>query len=400
MQNENPLLHLRRDDLPGRFNEARMLLDQQARLEAINSGKIVPPYEVIIHPSGVCNLGCEWCIGARILDGSKTAKSTDRLKSRLTNPKVMEKVITDMLAYEREGFRIQNFSFSGITGEPMVAKKAFMGAVDLLKADKERNVRVGVFSNSALIDDDLIQTLLKMDYINVSLDAATPETFAKLKYAGLEAGKGMYDRIIANITKLAKARDESGSKLAINASMILHPDNFHELYDAAVLLKAIGVDALRMKQDISGGRLLSPAQLQQASELVEKTEAIQGDDFKFIQIHHLDKPPVTKRQFQNCRVTDLWGAVGSDGSVFPCNYNALVGVEPYGNVIEQSFAEVWEGEKRLEMKKKLPEGCPPMCDPFKTRANLMLELAAKAREEFGAEKANQFIEELVTGKIS
>lgn len=393
---ENPFQHLRRDDLPGRFNEAQMFVDQRARLEAINSGKIVPPYEVIIHPSGACNLGCQWCIGARILDGSVSADSNDLLKSSLTNPEIMEKVIRDMAAYEKDGFRIENFSFSGITGEPLVAKKAFMRAVDILKG-REGGARVGIFSNSTLIDDDLIQTLLKIDYINISLDAGTPETFAALKYGGHPEGEKIFQHLIENVGKLVEARNESRSNLAINASVILHPDNYHEMYQVAVLLKELGVDTLRMKQDISGGRLLSAEQLKEAATLVSRTQSLSGDGFNFVQIHPLGKPPVLDRAFERCRVTDLWGAVGSDGSIFPCNYNALVGVPPYGNVIEKPFSEIWEGDKRMEMKERLPEGCPPMCDPFKTRANGLLELAAKVRAEHGKEKMNEFVKDLVLG---
>lgn len=393
----NPFSHLVRPDLQGRFSEAKMILEQRDRLGAIRRGKVVPPYEVIFHPSGVCNLGCEWCIGARILDGGLKDHKKDLLPSNLTNPDTMERVIRDMAAYERDSFRIENFSFSGITGEPLVAKRAFMRAVEILKG-REGGARVGIFSNSTLIDADLIDTLLKIDYINVSLDAATPDTFAKLKCGGKERGRQLFERLIDNIRRLVAARNaDPNSKLAINASVILHPDNYHEIYQVAALLKSLGVDILRMKQDISGGRLLSAEQKAEASELIRETQKLVGDGFKFVQIHPLDNPPVLTRTFDKCRVTDLWGAVGSDGSVFPCNYNALVGVVPYGNVISDSFANIWEGPKRMAMKEKLPEGCPAMCDPFKTRANQMLEVAAGSINLYGESATYKLINDLVIG---
>lgn len=393
---ENPLLHLRRPDLPGRFNEATMLLEQKERLRAIDSGLVVPPYEVIIHPAAACNLGCEWCIGARIMDKSIVVDTSQRLKGTMTVPKNMEKVIRDLVEYERHGFKIKNISFSGITGEPMIAKKAFMGAVDILKA---HGVRVGIFSNSSLIDDDLIQTLLKIDYINISLDAAKAETYARLKYGGLPKGEAIFNQIIANIGKLVKARNESGSQLAINASVILHPDNYTEIYEAARMLKELGVDTLRMKQDISGRRILTHDQLREANVLVQQTQALQGDGFNFLQVHPISRPPVMERTFKKCRITELWGAIGSDGNVYPCNYTALAGVVPYGNAIEQPFSEIWEGDTRMQRREKLPEGCPPMCDPFKTRANIVLEAVALSRELHGDEATDAFIEELATGSI-
>lgn len=394
----NPFEEVYREDLPGIFNEAQMILQQQERLKVLDQGKVVPPYEVIIHPSGKCNLACPWCIGSKIQDGTVREENLlgERLPTRFTDPANMEKLITELATYQRHGFGVENVSFSGITGEPLVGQEAFVRAVEILKDEADRDFRVGIFSNSQLITPEIREALLKIDYINVSLDAGTAETFASLKYGGKPQGEEVFRQIIDKVRELARARDEQGSGLNVNASFLLHPENYTEIYDAAVMLKDLGVNTMRMKQDISGGRLLTAAQLEEAAALIEQASQLQDDDFHFIQVHPTNEAPVTTRTFGKCRVSDLWGAIGSDGKVYPCNYNATAGALSYGSVIEQSFPEVWEGEKRMVAREELPTGCPDVCDPFKTRANNMLELFAAISEEGGFKHAVALLEEIAS----
>lgn len=60
------LKDLIRNDLPGNFNEAYNLYKRKELVLCNLSGIIVPPYEVLIHPSSYCNLTCQWCIGEHI----------------------------------------------------------------------------------------------------------------------------------------------------------------------------------------------------------------------------------------------------------------------------------------------------------------------------------------------
>lgn len=390
----NPLSEFVRKDIPGVFNEVNVLRQHETRfLHALNKDVVLSPYEIIIHPSGRCNLQCQWCIGGRVLEEKGYDKDPGRLPDLLTDPENMEKVIRGIVDYKKEGFRVENVSFSGITGEPLIAKKAFIKAVDILK---ENNIRVGVYTNSVLIDEELIQSLLKIDYINISIDAATPETFAKLKCSGNPRGIHLFNHLIDNIKNLAMARKESrDSKLEINASYVLYPDNYHEIYEAAKLLKEIGVRTLRMKQDISGKNLLSSEQRAETEELFTKIDEIVDDKFRFIKIHQLNNPSEMKRTFDQCLITDLMAAIGSDGNVYPCNYNACAGGIPYGNAIDQSFGEIWEGENRMKIKCHLPAICPTVCDPFKNRSNRLFQAISKCQQEFGSEKTRKYIQEII-----
>ena len=139
----NPFTQLIRHDIPGRFNEVDLLKKQWARIQNALNGNILPPYEILIHPSSACNLCCAWCIGDHVpiqtknreglpifLDASKT--STRRLPDTLADPDTMIRMIQGILDYKKIGtyfdgeqkheheFRVENVSFSGLIGEPLV----------------------------------------------------------------------------------------------------------------------------------------------------------------------------------------------------------------------------------------------------------------------------------------
>lgn len=377
------------EDIPAKFNEKNILGRYQNRVDAIMAGKIVAPYEVIIHASSTCNLACDWCIGdhvpivspdGTVLDAAKTVAVT--LENALHSVDNMLLVVDGMLDYRRPfsgdceaSQKIERFSFSGLIGEPLIAKRAVLAAIDRIAG---QNRKVGLFTNGVLIDDRAIKTLLRAEYVNVSLDAGTAGTYQALKSKTKLKGR-VFEKVITNLQALTLAAANSqNSNLEVNASYILYPENFHEVFDAAVLLKDVGVRHMRVKRDNSGNRRLNSKQNVIVQDLLNRIDAdLCSDDFRLVRIHSDDDEANVIRQFKSCRITDLTTAIGSDGGVYPCNYHPRPDGHSYGNLIENSFTEIWEGEQRKRLRATLPKICPAVCEPFKMRANAFLERSAE-----------------------
>ncbi len=396
-----------REDIPGIFNEAFILKNQLHRFQlALNSDIIVPPYEVLIHPSGICNLKCQWCIGANIPTNSKSANNNlKRLPTKLNDPKNMEKMLNNLLSYKKtieliengkkvnKEFRIERIQFSGIVGDPLTAKSSIKRAVEILS---HTDVAVGVFTNATLITDDIIDDLLKLSYINISLDAGTPQTYAKMKYGNRVEGQKLFSKLTENIQKLVRARNCSqNSNLKINASYVLYPDNYKDILTAAKMLKNIGIDTLRMKQDNSGNHLLSQTEIREANLLIREVERLKDSKFDFVKIHILNDPSEMLRTHKECLITNLMAAIGCDGKVYPCNYHPRVGGLNYGDAIQENFQEIWEGHRRKKMQKLLPTACPAVCDPFKNRANRLFSEIKSFQNKEGINETNRLIQKLV-----
>lgn len=394
-----------RTDIPGRFNELDVLRRQWPRFAASASGQVLPPYEVLVHPSSGCNLRCRWCIGDHVpleiwdeerenltlLDASKQAP--ERLPDTLADPAAMMKLARDLVSYRTTGtyrsaggehtapFAVENVSFSGLIGEPLLARAALVPAMAYLA---EHGIRVGLFTNGVLIDDGVIDVLLHTAYVHLSLDAASPATYAALKFRGHVAGRVKFERAVANLRRLVQRRAEAGSSLEVSVSFIVYPENYREVYDAAALVREAGADRLRLKRDISGDRQLDDAQRGEANALIARIrDELTDESFGLVEIHRLDHLAEHSRTFGSCSITDLMAAVGSDGHLYPCNYHPRPGGASYGNAIDTSFRDVWEGAQRARIRGNLPGICPKVCDPFKNRANKMLQAAGEIEAAYG-----------------
>lgn len=412
---ENPLMTYIRKDIPGRFNEVDIVKRQWPRIVACMQCDTIPPYEVIIHPSSTCNLCCVWCIGDQVpietsnnrlnvLDASKT--SSQRLADSLRNPENMLRVIKSILDYKKIGiytengqehtkeFKVENVSFSGLIGEPLVSRNAVIAAMRLLISN---GLRVGIYTNGVLMDESALDTIVESAYINLSLDAGNGESYRLLRSGGKKNGEKLFNQALQNLKRLVKKRgNKPGSTLEINASFVLYPGNYAEVFDAASILKDIGVDILRLKQDISRQRLLNAEQRKKAQALLNKIRVeLVDEQFKLVEIHKLYDTDEMKRSCSTCLITELMAAIGSDGNLYPCNYHPRPGGATYGNAINTPFGEIWEGEIRKEIKKRLPHICPAVCDPFKNRSNGLLCTIKDIYQSEGLDRLEVYKEELV-----
>ncbi|MGH8795205.1 MAG: radical SAM protein [Stackebrandtia sp.] len=410
----NPLSKHIRADLPGRFNELDVLRREWQRVIGMLNGEVLPPYEVLIHPSSGCNLRCAWCIGDHVpieiwddsqseptmLDAAKTAHET--LENVLADPEAMLSVLRGIVDYRKTDssgteFTVEAVSFSGLIGEPLMSKVAVTEALHFL-ADNGR--RAGLFTNGVLMDAAVREALVRSAYVHLSLDAGSEDSYALLKFQGRSSGRRKFSSALENLSQLAVLRANApDSQLALNSSFILYPENYHEVYEAARLLKDSGVDTMRLKRDISGERLLDDNQAQHVQDLVAKIKSdLVDEDFHLVEIHQMGLPPDLTRHFSACRITRLMAAIGSDGHLYPCNYHPRPGGAQYGSAVGEQFAAVWEGQTRASLMTQLPQICPSVCDPFKNRANTLLETAEDVARQESAEQLYEYVNELVEAK--
>lgn len=366
---------LHRKDIPGIFNEFELLNHQWERIECILKNQKLPPYEVLIHPTCTCNLRCKWCIGQNLKTGRI---ETETVKEYLMDPDNMLKVIKNLCSFveyrtvrvgnvlEKKEYKVENVSFSGLIGEPLIAKKSVLMAMKYLLDQKKR---VGIFTNGLLIDEETAEVFSKINYVLISLDAANNETYNHMKCSS-QNNANCFDQVIRNICLLNNVKHRNQSNLDINIGFVVNQYNYKEIVDAAKILKKIGVHYLRLKFDIAIKLKLSNDELKQVSDQIAYIrENLEDDYFKLIEIHKMSEIVASDlhRNFRICLINKLFGAIGPDGGLYACNYHAKKGGIILGDLLHESFSEVWNRTDHSDVSK-----CPFVCDPFKNRANNML----------------------------
>ncbi|MEM5637730.1 hypothetical protein AAHH71_00135 [Bacillus toyonensis] len=165
-------------------------------------------------------------------------------------------------------------------------------------------------------------------------------------------------------------REKYNSNLDVNIGFIVNAYNYKEMYDLAGILKSIGVHNFRIKTDIASRLNVDDEMIKEIKRDFERIrQDFEDGYFKLVTIHKLEENDKI-RTFNKCTINKLVSNVSSDGNVYACNYHPPIDGVRYDNVLKYDFETIWENaNKDFDIK----ELCPKMCDPFKTRANNLLD---------------------------
>ena len=189
-------------------------------MEEFQAGKLVvdsTPYKLTLETTSRCNLQCVMCLHA--------VGGVDR-------PKHFEESLSERLApfIARAG----NIQLHGI-GEPLNSPAFWRCLADLPPVE---DCESSINSNFTVVNDVQIDRLLESQirFINVSLDAATAQTYARIR--GFD-----FEKVLGNIRRLISKKQALGKRYpSLFMNMTLMRSNIEELVDFIRLAKEIGAD--------------------------------------------------------------------------------------------------------------------------------------------------------------
>lgn len=301
------------------------------------------PSFIQLEPTTGCNLKCEMC------EHSYWSQ------------------INRQMSYKEFVHIIEQFPFldsinlTGI-GESLL-NKDFLEMVGYLKKKK---VRVFFNTNATLLNEKVSKKLVEsgLDEIHISFDAATPETYNKIR-------KGAdFHKVINNIKKLVETKKRMNKDLPkIRIVCMMMKNNFYELPKLVELAKELGVD------DISFFEITTFDKI--------KSMAIKGIDKKqafsiFKRIEENAKERNIKTEIcSNSLLGTKYGCIlpwitcfiTCEGYVMPCcqvtqknDRDKMIERFSFGNLLEDDFRNIWKSKKYKNFRKSLKTGnLPSIC---------------------------------------
>tara|TARA_B100000035_G_scaffold36111_1_gene27277 strand:- start:9811 stop:10917 length:1107 start_codon:yes stop_codon:yes gene_type:complete len=294
--------------------------------------KEIYPIYIEVSPVGACNHRCTFCavdyIGykARMLDA-------DILTERLEE---MGKLGVKSIMYAGEG-------------EPMLHKKI----VEIVKATKKAGIDVSFTTNATIMNDKFINEALEhTSWIKVSINAGTPETYSKIH----QTKEKDFHKVIDNLKKAVIHKKKNNINCTIGAQALLLPENADEMEDLIKLCKdEIGLDYLVVKpysQHLSSETTIyDNVDYRNYMHLEDKFNDYSDENFELVFRSHTMKKYVepTENRYKKCNATPFaWAYLMADGELYGCSAYLLDGRFAYGNVMKDSFKDVWQSEKRKE----------------------------------------------------
>ncbi|MDC0979320.1 radical SAM protein [Gammaproteobacteria bacterium] len=255
-----------------------------------------------------CNLKCVMCW-------------TDNHKGSLAK---LDEEMIDKLLKEIEENNVPAVIL-GLGSETLVSK----GAKEVLRKVKEAGVMDIFFgSNGVLLDKEVAQLLIDLEIarVEVSLDAATPETFHKIR------GKDQLPRIEKNMEKLLEVKKESNAALPV-VRLCFCEQAFNKHEKEQFVEKWSGRADYVDFQDVQDFSYVN--ELLETGD-VEAFKDLEADDLPYIECAY---------PFNSLNV---W----SNGDISPCcTYYGKNLV--FGNIRENSLEEVWHGEEMNALRKEM-----------------------------------------------
>ena len=271
----------------------------------IQDGQIPVPVAVSVDPANRCNQVCVWCNAGAVLAQGPHA---DREPMAMSEDYLL--ALADFLA--RWGVRAVCV---GGGGEPLT--NPHTGS--FIARCAEAGVEVGMVTNGTLIDAHL-DALGKCRWVGVSVDAATPETYARLHQVPANVFGGVMDNI-----RTLQQRNAGRSDFEIGFKYLVHPDNLAELFDAAQLAKGLGVARFHSRPVAEPWfrRDREPVFTQEAirrlSDEVRRAYELQDRDFRVYCItHKLSDDLDVRHRFARCRAVFMSCVFEPGGIVSLC----------------------------------------------------------------------------------
>ena len=381
------------------FNYERyLLIDKSAYLIAFIEGRPFPPFEVEIQMSSKCNLQCRWCIGDEIQEKNRVMRLPDNI-----NENNVDRLVDGIIKFRLNDLDIETVKFSGFIGEPLLNKSATLKAIRALIGE---GLRVGLFTNGVLMDKSTWKTLVNMDYVHISLDAGYSSFFWLKESPSAVYTQDTFYKVMDNIKGLDKSRRQKQpeSKLKINIGYVVVPGNHDHIYEISKMVREAGADSIRFKCDIGERYDLKKAGvIETVYKEIEKVKAEleNPSTFKVYTIHSRqdveDKTYKAWRCENGCFYHHFLGTVGSNGDMYTCDHNTIPGAIPFGNIINQSFYEVWTSERRKYLTDGIQYVCQcGVCPPFGNRANFFLKEIHDLTQQYGISPVKEAINDLRT----
>jgi len=291
------------------------------------SRKVYPIY-LEISPVGFCNHRCTFC-----------ALDFMEYQNRKIDPNILKERLREMAE-----LGIKSVMFAG-EGEPTLYKEL----PEMLDLCREVGIDTSLTTNMVPFTEKNTEPFVKnCSWIKVSINAGNPENYAEIHRTDPKD----FDRVMQNMKRSVALRNEKKYKCTIGAQLLLLPDNYKSVTELAKRVKDIGLDYLVIKpysqHHSSKTRQFKDLDYSKYLDLHNKLEKFNSDNFSVIfRIATMSKLINKPERYLKCNsVPFFWAYIVSDGSVFGCSAFLEDDNFNYGNINDNTFEQIWEGERR------------------------------------------------------
>ena len=307
-------------------------------------GENIYPIELEIGLTNACNHRCVFC--AVDYTGYEPEKiDADMLKANLNELSVK---------------RLKSIVYAG-EGEPLLHREAF----NIINYTKSLGIDAAVSTNGVLFTAEAAKECLKaLTWIRFSVAGIHNDTYNKI-----QCGKpGDLEKVLVNMQEAVRIKRDQTLNTTLGVQLLLLPDNKDEIMEMGKKLREIGVDYFTIKpfsQHPQSQHILQ-VDYNEMLELEDEIKELETETFKIFFRAHAMRKLECQRSYKHCWALPFMVYIDAKGNLWPCIVFMGKDELKYGNLYEESFCQIWEGNHRKEivdyfMNMNLEENCREIC---------------------------------------
>ena len=301
------------------------------KIAGLRKGELIAPTQVQIDLTNKCNHRCPYCFyrcarneRLNALFNENDCIPTERMLKLL--PELRETGVA-AIQYTGGGEPMCHPDFVKIIEE--TAKQKFDWSLVTNGSHKNMNGFEDIFNTAT--------------WVRVSVDAATRETYQMSQGTTPDD----FDKAKSFIQMLTK----KCPKVTVGVSFVINPINYKEIIEATHMAKEMGCSNIRFSIAYTPrGIDLYKDTWTEIGEISQRAKHFEDKTFKVFNLAtaHLENLDLRQKGYSFCGYQHFTAVIGADQIVYPCctlKYNSVTG---FGNLKENTFKELWHGDKRKE----------------------------------------------------
>lgn len=177
--------------------------------------------------------------------------------------------------------------------------------------------------------------------VRFSIDAITPDVYSRVH--GVPTF--VFDSVIKNVSDYIRT-DRSGT--VVGVSFVITPRNAHQVQDAALYFRDLGVDSIRytFMFDPSGSGGFDEDARATVLRALDHAQELATEDFRVFAVNRLRDYGAANTDFHICGYQHFVWAVGADAKVYPCCIMKYHPQWVFGDLRVETLSEIVNSPRR------------------------------------------------------
>ncbi|MFC2092059.1 radical SAM protein [Elusimicrobiota bacterium] len=327
------------------YIDSHKLIYHPKKVADWTEGSDISPIYLEVSPTNACNHKCRFC-------------ALDYVHG---DPVFLDSNIFTRRIREMSDFGVKSVMYAG-EGEPLMHPDI----EDLIETADMCGIDTALTTNGTLLGKLNTENILKhLKWLRISINGGNRTSYADLH--GCDEKE--YDIVMDNLSMFTEEKRRHGSAATIGVQAILLPENADCVYDLCVNIKERGADYFIIKAYSQHLKNIKPQyshiNYEEYFLLENELKQLEDECFSIIFRKSSMLKVGTPKSYGKCNALDFFAYIDSHARVMPCL--AVLSMEnlSYGNMQKDSFADIWQSEKRKQvagiMEKDFPGYCRRLC---------------------------------------